>query len=57
MKKNIIDFLKKIGFIKSSLIVSFHGHDAFFPINGILPNNGYDDCFFSSAIAIVAALV
>lgn len=49
-----LDVLKKINFIKSSLIVSFHGHDAFFPINGFIPNNGYYDNLFSSANTIVA---
>lgn len=37
--------LKKTGF-KPSLIVTFHGHDAFFPINGFIPNNGYYDNLF-----------
>ena len=52
--KTPLDVLKKIDFIKSSLIVSFHGHDAFFPINGFIPNNGYYDSLFASANAIVA---
>ena len=52
--KSPVDVLKKIDFIKASLIVSFHGHDAFFPINGFIPNNGYYDCLFASANAIVA---
>jgi len=52
--KSPVDVLKKIDFIKASLIVSFHGHDAFFPINGFIPNNGYYDCLFASANTIVA---
>jgi colanic acid/amylovoran biosynthesis glycosyltransferase len=40
-----LDILKKIGF-KPSLIVTFHGHDAFFPINGFIPNNSYYDNLF-----------
>lgn len=37
--------LKKTGY-KPSLVVTFHGHDAFFPINGFIPNNGYYDNLF-----------
>ena len=49
-----VDILKKIGFITSKLVVSFHGHDAFFPINGIIPNNGYYDNLFRYGDLIVA---
>lgn len=52
--KHPLDLLKKIDFLKGALIVSFHGHDAFFPINGIIANNGYYDNLFSKAKAIVA---
>ena len=52
--KDPIDFLKKIGFIKSSLIVSFHGHDAFFPIHSVIQKKGYYDNLFYSVDAIVA---
>ena len=52
--KSPVDVLKKINFIKANLVVSFHGHDAFFPINGFIPNDGYYDCLFDSANAIVA---
>jgi colanic acid/amylovoran biosynthesis glycosyltransferase len=45
--------LKKTGF-KPSLIVSFHGHDAFFPINGFIPNNGYYDNLFKYGNLITA---
>jgi colanic acid/amylovoran biosynthesis glycosyltransferase len=45
--------LKKIGF-KPSLIVTFHGHDAFFPINGFIPNDGYYDNLFQYANLITA---
>ncbi|WP_220759889.1 glycosyltransferase family 4 protein [Flavobacterium sp. UMI-01] len=49
----ILAKLKKIGY-KPSLIVSFHGHDAFFPINGFIPNNGYYDNLFKYGDLIVA---
>jgi colanic acid/amylovoran biosynthesis glycosyltransferase len=49
-----LDLLKKINFIDSKLIVSFHGHDAFFPINGFIPNNGYYDDLFKYGDLIVA---
>jgi colanic acid/amylovoran biosynthesis glycosyltransferase len=45
--------LKKIGF-KPSVIVTFHGHDAFFPINGFIPNNGYYDNLFKYGNLITA---
>lgn len=48
-----LDVLKKTGF-KPSLIVTFHGHDAFFPINGYIPNNGYYDNLFKYADLITA---
>lgn len=49
-----VDILKKVGLIKGQLIVSFHGHDAFFPINGFIPNNGYYDNLFSGDNLIIA---
>ena len=48
------DTFKKTGIFSSKLIVSFHGHDAFFPINGIVPNNGYYDDLFKHGNMIVA---
>lgn len=45
--------LKRAGF-KPSLIVTFHGHDAFFPINGFIPNNGYYDNLFKYGNLITA---
>ena len=45
--------LKKTGF-KPSLIVTFHGHDAFFPINGYIPNDGYYDNLFKHGDLITA---
>lgn len=48
-----LDILKKIGF-KPLLLVTFHGHDAFFPINGYIPNNGYYDNLFKYADLITA---
>lgn len=44
--KSPIDKLKKTGFLKSATILTFHGHDAFFPMYGRIPNNGYYDFFF-----------
>ena len=49
-----LDLYKKVGFIQAKLIVSFHGHDAFFPINGIIPNYGYYDDLFKYGDLIVA---
>ncbi|MGY5847678.1 glycosyltransferase family 4 protein [Salegentibacter sp. HM20] len=49
-----VDVLKKINLLRSKLIVSFHGHDAFFPINGIIPNNNYYADLFNSENYIVA---
>lgn len=48
-----VDILKKIGF-KPKVIVTFHGHDAFFPINGYIPNNGYYENLFKNADLITA---
>lgn len=45
---SILAKLKKTGY-KPSLIVTFHGHDAFFPINDFIPNNGYYDDLFKCA--------
>lgn len=39
--KSPIDGLKKIGFLNSKIVVSYHGHDLHFPINNLIPNNGY----------------
>lgn len=44
--KNPIDKLKSSGFLKPASILTFHGHDAFFPMYGHIPNNGYYDLFF-----------
>jgi len=49
-----VDVLKKTGLICSKLVVSFHGHDAFFPINGIIPNNAYYDNLFNYGDLVVA---
>lgn len=49
-----LDIYKKTGLIKAKLIVSFHGHDAFFPINGIIQNNGYYNDLFNYGDLIVA---
>ncbi len=49
-----LDLLKEIGLIKSKIIVSFHGHDAFFPINNRIPNNGYYQKLFEYGDIMVA---
>jgi len=48
-----LDVLKKTGF-KPAVIVTFHGHDAFFPINGYIPNNAYYDNLFEYANLLTA---
>lgn len=47
--KKPIDIFKRIGFLNSKFIVSFHGHDIHFPINGIIHNNNYYKNLFFSA--------
>lgn len=41
-----LETLKKIGVLKSKLLVSFHGHDLHFPINGRIPDQNYYDEIF-----------
>lgn len=50
---NPLSVLKKIGY-KPALLVAFHGHDAFFPINGFISNSGYYDNLFKYANLITA---
>lgn len=50
---NPLPILKKVGF-KPALIVTFHGHDAFFPINGYIQNNGYYNNLFKYGNQITA---
>jgi colanic acid/amylovoran biosynthesis glycosyltransferase len=52
--RNPLDLLKATGFYKSPLIVTFHGHDAFFPINGFITNNGYYNNLFAYGDLITA---
>jgi len=52
--KHPVDIMKKIGYLKTRLIVSFHGHDLYFPINNIIPNNGYYDRLFETADYLIA---
>ncbi len=52
--KHPIDLLKKVGLLKNRLIVSFHGHDLYFPINRRIPNNGYYDSLFNQADYLIA---
>jgi colanic acid/amylovoran biosynthesis glycosyltransferase len=49
-----LDILKKTGSFPPKLIVSFHGHDVYFPINGIIENNGYYDDLFKYADKLIA---
>lgn len=49
-----IDLLKATGFFKPEIIVTFHGHDAFFPLYGYIENNGYYDTLFNSDVLITA---
>lgn len=50
--KHPIDLIKSIKY-EPEVICSFHGHDAFFPINGFIQNNGYYDNLFSCSKAII----
>ncbi|MDG2433714.1 glycosyltransferase [Flavobacterium sp.] len=52
--KHPIDKLKKTGYFKPKVILTFHGHDAFFPLNGFIENNGYYDDLFKYANIITA---
>lgn len=52
--KSPIDILKKSGCLNTSIIVSFHGHDAFFPINGFIQNDNYYKDLFNVANAVIA---
>lgn len=47
-----IDLLKNTGFFKPKVIVTFHGHDAFFPLYGYIENNGYYGKLFNSNVLI-----
>lgn len=52
--KHPLDLLKKTGFFKPKIIVTFHGHDAFFPLYGYIENNGYYQNLFNNNILITA---
>lgn len=47
-----IDILKSKCNFKAKLITTFHGHDAFFPMHGHIPNDGYYDLLFDCADVI-----
>lgn len=47
-----IDDLNLAGILKMPVILTFHGHDAFFPINGIIKERGYYDKIFKIADTI-----
>ena len=49
-----IDVLKAKCNFKAKVITTFHGHDAFFPMHGHIPNDGYYDLLFESANIITA---
>jgi len=46
--------LKSIGFFKSRIITSFHGHDLNFPINNRIPEEGYYNNLFEVADVLVS---
>lgn len=46
--------LKKTKFFKPKIIVTFHGHDAFFPLYGYIENNGYYKDLFNCDAVITA---
>ncbi len=52
--KNPLDILKRIDLLKGEIIVSFHGHDAFFPINGYIENDNYYKDLFKTANTVIA---
>lgn len=49
-----LDVLKAKCNFKAKVITTFHGHDAFFPMHGYIPNNGYYDLLFKNAQIITA---
>lgn len=49
-----IDVLKAKCNFKTKVITTFHGHDAFFPMHGFIPNDGYYNLLFESADVITA---
>lgn len=49
-----IDILKAKCNLKAKVITTFHGHDAFFPMHGFIPNDGYYNFLFQSANVITA---
>lgn len=49
-----IDLLKKTGFLRPAIVVTFHGHDAFFPLYGYIANDGYYKNLFKNDISISA---
>jgi len=49
-----LDLLKKIDFFPPKIIVSFHGHDVYFPINGMIHNNGYYEMLFKYSDKLIA---
>lgn len=49
-----LDLLKKANAFSPKMLISFHGHDVYFPINGIIPNNGYYDDLFKESNLLIA---
>ena len=52
--KDPVENLKKSGFLNSKLIVSFHGHDLYFPINNRIFNEHYYDNLFEVADHLIS---
>ncbi|WP_081211247.1 glycosyltransferase family 4 protein [Salegentibacter sediminis] len=48
-----LEILKLTGALKSKLIVSFHGHDLHFPINGRISDKDYYDDVFKAADLLI----
>lgn len=52
--KDPVENLKKSGFLSCKLIVSFHGHDLYFPINNRIFNEAYYDNLFEVADHLIS---
>lgn len=49
-----LDVLKAKCKLKAKVITTFHGHDAFFPMHGFIPNDGYYNLLFEKTEVITA---
>lgn len=52
--KHPVDLFKISGLLKADLVVSFHGHDLFFPINNRIHNDGYYNHLFNASKYLIA---